>query len=105
MAGEKNGPQKHAKKSCCIIANQLVPGLEVSSACHYSGFPTTLWLGCFVTYLLGQSERPLFPSSLSSLYLISLTDISHGTLLNSFVDTMLCHRFVCLITEILLFLL
>lgn len=55
MAGEQTGPHKHAKKSACITANQPVPGLGYSSACHcpaYTGFPITPWLGCLVTYLL-----------------------------------------------------
>lgn len=65
MAEEQTGPHKHAKKSNCITADQLVPGLGFSSACHcpaYIAFPITPWLGCLVTYLL---ER--FPSPLSSL--------------------------------------
>lgn len=48
MAGEQTDPRKHVRKSCCIIAKELVPRLGFSYSAH-SGFPTAPFLGWFVT--------------------------------------------------------
>lgn len=48
MAGEQTDPWKHVRKSCCIIAKELVPRLGFSYFA-YSGFPIASCLGWFVT--------------------------------------------------------
>lgn len=71
---EANRSTEHARKSCCIIANELLPSLRFASACHYpsyTSFPITPCLGCFVTCLLNPGALP---------QLISLIESHHNLL-------------------------